>query len=140
MEEQVKQTENPGEQNDKVSKKYDSNIKKLVALFNGEEAFKKEKVGNTELAGIIAELTKEKKEGLIKSFKEKATKLLTSKVEFDKFVSAKEAEFKQAIVNKKKEFNTEMEECFKLIENIDTLQKEYQTSFESLGKPEEKKD
>lgn len=134
MEEEVVKQETPEQQGDKVSKKYDENVKKLIALFSGDKAFKKPKVGNGEIAGIIAELTKERKEEIVKTFKEKATKLLTSKVEFDKFVIQKQKEMNDAIVNKKKEFNKEMEECFQLIENIDQLQKDYTKSFEELNK------
>lgn len=136
--ENKEQKQENGESGDKVSKRFDQNVKKLIALFSGEDAFKKEKVSNSEISTIIAELTKEKKEALIKTFKEKATKLLTSKVEFDRFVDQKKKEMEQAITNKKKEFNNEMEECFKLVENIDNLQKDYQSSFDSLNqKPEE---
>ncbi len=119
--------------NNKVAKKFEQNVKKLVALFSGEKAFKKAKVANSEVSEIIAELTKERKEGLIKDFKDKAGKLLTSKVEFDKFVSQKQKELEQAILNKKKEFNKEMDDCFQIVENIDSLQKEYAKSFEELN-------
>ena len=127
------------QEGDKVSKKFDGNIKKLVALFNGEKAFKRPKVANSDIKTIIEELTKEKKEGLVKEFKEKAAKLLTSKVEFDKFVSQKEKELKEAIVNKKKDFNKEMEDCFQLIESIDGLTADYSKAFEGLNKEEESK-
>ncbi len=125
---------NGQEQNDKESKKFDSNIKKLVALFKGEKAFKKPRIPNSDISTIIEELTKETKEKLVKDFKEKASKLLTSKVEFDKFVIAKQKEMDTAIQNKKKEFNKEMEECFQIIENIDNLTKDYANSFNSLNK------
>jgi Rps23 Pro-64 3,4-dihydroxylase Tpa1-like proline 4-hydroxylase len=127
------------QEGDKVSKKFDGNIKKLVALFNGDKAFKKAKVANSDIKTIIEELTKEKKEALVKEFKEKASKLLTSKVEFDKFVSQKEKELKEAVVNKKKDFNKEMEDCFQLIENIDNLAADYSKSFESLNKESDNK-
>ncbi len=126
--------EQQNQDGDKVAKKFDQNIKKLVALFNGEKAFKKTKVGNSEVSGIIAELTKERKESFIKDFKERAGKLLTSKVEFDKFVTTKQKELDQAISNKKKEFNKEMDDCFQIVENIDNLQKDYMKSFEDLNK------
>ena len=139
MEEQ-KHVVDQQQEGDKISKKFDGNIKKLVALFNGDKAFKKAKVPNSDIKTIIEELTKEKKEGLVKEFKEKASKLLTSKVEFDKFVTQKEKELKEAIVNKKKDFNKEMDDCFQLIENIENLTSEYLKSFESLsGSTEESK-
>lgn len=120
------------QEGNKVSQKFDGNIKKLVALFSGDKAFKKVKVANSDIKTIIEELTKESREKLVKDFKERASKLLTSKVEFDKFVILKEKELKEAIINKKKDFNKEMEECFQLVENIDNLTSEYSKSFESL--------
>ena len=136
--EEVKPAVDQQQEGDKVSKQFDGNIKKLVALFNGEKAFKKAKVANSDIKTIIEELTKEKKEALVKEFKEKASKLLTSKVEFDKFVVQKEKELKDAIVNKKKDFNKEMSDCFQLVESIDNLTAEYSKSFESLNKEEGK--
>jgi hypothetical protein len=128
--------ENPQEQNDKINKQYEANLKRLVALFNGDKAFKKPKVNNSDVQSIIEELTKERKEELVKQFKEKASKLLIKKVEFDQFVKQKEEELKQALNNKKKEFSKEMEECFKLIESIDNIVKEYSATFEEISKPE----
>ncbi len=133
MENTEAKAENTQENNDKESKKFDANIKKLVALFNGEKAFKKPKVANKDVNNIIEELTKENKEKLVKDFKEKASKLLTSKVEFDKFVVAKQKEMEQAIQNKKKEFNKEMADCFQIIENIDKLTSDYTTAFNNMG-------
>ena len=123
---------------EKISKKFDANIKKLVAMFSGEKAFKSAKVPNSELNAVIEELTKERKEELIKAFKTKATGLLNSKVTFDKFVKEEEQKVKNAINNKKKEFNKEMEECFKMIENIESLTKEYTATFQSMNPEDEK--
>lgn len=135
MTEEVKET--PQEQGDKITKRYEQNLKKLVALFRGEKAFKKGKVPNTDIQLIIEELTKERKEELVKEFKLKAAALLDKKVQFDKFVKQKEEELKNALNNKKKEFSEEMEECFKLVESIDNIVKSYSETFESISKPEE---
>jgi ribosome recycling factor len=131
--EQNNSGENQQEQGDKISKKFDSNVKKLVALFSGEKAFKQPKVLNSELNSVIEELTKERKEELIKAFKAKATALLNSKVAFDKFVKEEEGKLKNAVNNKKKEFNTEMEECFKMVENIELLTQQYAETFKSMN-------
>lgn len=49
--EEVKET--PQEQGDKITKRYEQNLKKLVALFRGEKAFKKSKIPNTDIQLII---------------------------------------------------------------------------------------
>lgn len=129
MEEEVKQPQQEGGESGKVDKQFTANIQKLVAIFKGESAFKKVTIGNAESAGIIEELMAEERELAKKSFKEKAAKLIKSKVEFDKFVKQKEKELQDAITNKKKEFNKEMNECFSLIENVDKLKEEYVSSL-----------
>lgn len=133
MENEVKEL-TPQEQGDKVAKRYETNLKKLVALFGGEKSLKTSKIKNTEVNAIIEELTKERKENLVKEFKTKAAALLDRKVEFDKFIKQEEEKFKQAINNKKKEFSQEMEDCFKIVESIDNLTKEYAETFENLNK------
>lgn len=129
MEEEVKQPQQEGGEASKVEKRFTANIQKLVAIFKGDGAFKKVSIPNGESAAIIEELMSEERELAKKSFKEKAAKLIKSKVEFDKFVKQKEKELQDAIVNKKKDFNKEMEECFSLLENIDKLKEEYVSSL-----------
>jgi hypothetical protein len=131
MEEEVKQPQQEGGEAGKVEKRFTANMQKLVAIFKGEGAFKKVSIPNGESAAIIEELMAEERELAKKSFKEKAAKLIKSKVEFDKFVKQKEKELQDAIVNKKKDFNKEMEECFSLLENIDKLKEEYVSSLTS---------
>lgn len=135
MEEEVKQPQQEGGEAGKVEKRFTANMQKLVAIFKGDGAFKKVSIPNGESAAIIEELMAEEREAAKKSFKEKAAKLIKSKVEFDKFVKQKEKELQDAIVNKKKDFNKEMEECFSLLENIDKLKEDY---FTSLTPTEEK--
>lgn len=127
MEEEVKPQE--GGEAGKVDKRFAANMQRLVAIFKGETAFKKVSIPNAESAAIIEELMSEEREAAKKSFKEKAARLIKSKVEFDKFVKQKEKELQDAITNKKKEFNKEMEECFSLLENIDKLKEDYLSSL-----------
>ena len=129
MEEEVKQPQQEGGESGKVDKQFTANIQKLVAIFKGDGAFKKVSIPNAESAAIIEELMAEEREEAKKSFKEKAAKLIKSKVEFDKFVKQKEKELQDAITNKKKEFNKEMNECFSLLENVDKLKEDYLSSL-----------
>ena len=114
---------------DKVAKQYEANIAKLVALMSGSQVFKKPKVKTSEVANIIEELVAERTENIKKEFKEKASKLIDAKVEFDRFVKQKEKEFQDAITNKKKEFNKEMDSVFNLLESIDEIKKSYEASL-----------
>ena len=121
--------ETPQEGNDKVAKQYEANIAKLVALMSGPQVFKKPKVKAGDVAAIIEELVAERTDSIKKEFKEKASKLIDAKVEFDKFVKQKEKEFQDAITNKKKEFNKEMDSVFGLLESIDEIKKNYESSL-----------
>lgn len=133
MEEEVKQPQQEGGESNKVDKRFNENLQKLVAIFKGEQVFKKTAIPNSESAAIIEELMAEEREAAKKAFKEKAGKLIKSKVEFDKFVKQKEKELQDAITNKKKDFNKEMEECFSLLENVNKLKDDY---FSSLSTEE----
>jgi hypothetical protein len=139
---------NNGEQqqneNGKVAKKFDSNMKKLVALFKGEAIFRRPKMttedlydGDGDVDGVITELVSEEKETLRTEFKEKAKKLIQRKREFDAFVKAEQSKMDKAIIEKKKEFNKEMDGCFGIIEKIENLEKSYYTSLKDLSSTEE---
>jgi molecular chaperone GrpE (heat shock protein) len=127
--ESPEKVETPQEGSDKVAKQYEANIAKLVALMSGSQVFKKPKVKTGDVAAIIEELVAERTENIKKEFKEKASKLIDAKVEFDKFVKQKEKEFQDAITNKKKEFNKEMDSVFGLLESIDEIKKNYESSL-----------
>lgn len=113
----------------KIEKKFQENLSKLMGLLKGNEQVFKEKVPNEDMDLIIEELIKERKEKTIEEFKKKASNILDKKVEFDKFVKQKESELKSAINNKRKEFSKEMEDCFNLVENINSLHQQYKNSL-----------
>lgn len=115
----------------KVEKKFNSNLSKLVSLMRQPiEQAAKVKVPNTEMASIVEELLKERKEETIKLFKTRASALLDKNVEFNKFVKQQKETLEKAILEKKKEFSKQMEECFALVENIDKLYEDYKASLE----------
>jgi hypothetical protein len=127
--------ENQQQDNQKEAKKFDANLRKLVALMGGTQTFKKEKVGKDDLSTLIVELTKEKKEGLFKEFKEKANNLVEKKRAFDKMVVEEEKKFQKIILDKKKEFNKEMEGIFGIVDRIDLIEKEYYDTLTSTAIP-----
>jgi nitrogenase subunit NifH len=100
MEEIVKENvqETPEQQGDKVSKQFDANFKKLIALLGGDKNLKKVNVPNDEIGGIVEDLIKERREDFIKDFKEKAKDLLNRKLEFDKEVKKAEEQFKNTVI------------------------------------------
>lgn len=113
----------------KVDKLFKENMGRLLGVFRGGEAFTKPKITNSETASIIEELLAERKEEAKQQFKERASKLIQSKVEFDAFVKAKEKEILDAITAKKKEFNKQIQETFAFLENVDKLREEYISSL-----------
>jgi hypothetical protein len=129
MNEQEQQEQQLGGEAAKVDKLFKENMGRLLGVFKGNEAFNKAKITNSETANIIEELLAEKKEEAKKQFKERASKLIQSKVEFDAFVKAKEKEILDAITAKKKEFNKQIQETFAFLENVDKLRDEYISSL-----------
>ncbi len=63
----------------KVNIEYEKNLKTLVALFNGNDAFKKTKVPTDDVSKLVEEILKEKREEKLLEFKTKAKSLLTPK-------------------------------------------------------------
>lgn len=129
MEEVKTGEETQEQQNDKVSKKFEQDFKKLVALLGGEKNLKKTNVPNDELGGIVEELLKERREDFIKEFKSKAKALLDKKLEFDKEVRKAEDDLKKTVIAKKKEFSEKMKDVFGMVENINEIEKSYYQSM-----------
>lgn len=129
MEEVKTGEESQDQQNDKVSKKFEQDFKKLVALLGGEKNLKKTNVPNDELGGIVEELLKERREDFIKEFKAKAKALLDKKLEFDKEVRKAEDDLKKTVIAKKKEFSEKMKDVFGMVENINEIEKSYYQSM-----------
>ncbi len=130
------ENQNPEEkakqENGKVAKRFEENTKKLLAVFNGEGNVKNlsnRKLRKDTLTIAIEELTKEMSEEKIKAFKEKAKAILVKKVEFDKFRVEQQKLMDQAVLNKMKEFNKDMDECFNLIADIETIKNDYKQSL-----------
>ncbi len=126
------QQETPEQQNDKVTKQFDANFKKLIALLGGEKSLKKINVPNDELGTIVEDLLKERREEFVKDFKVKAKSLLDKKLDFDKEVKKAEEDFKKTVINKKKEFSDKMKEIFNMVENIQEIEKSYYNSMKEV--------
>ena len=113
-----------------VTKKFENNETKLVSLLKGNKTFSKVKLSNKEVTDLVEELIKERREENASLFKQKAKALIDSKIQFEKFVKQKEKEFQEAITEKLKEFNKEMEDTFSLVEDIEELRKTYEETLQ----------
>jgi len=125
----TEEVQNQQNDNDKVSKQFDANFSKLVALLGGQSIFKRPKVSNSEVSALVEELVAEQKEAVIVQFKEKARAILKKKTEFDKEIKIAEENLKKLVVQKKKEFSEEMKGLFGIVENIQEIENQYNASI-----------
>ena len=118
----------------KESQKIQENYKKamgnLVAIFKGESNLTvSKKIPNSEIDNLIQEVLQEEVNEKKQNFKDRAKKLLKSKVEYEQFIKQKEQEFQKAKDEKTKEFTREANELIGIVESIGTLQQQYLESL-----------
>lgn len=130
MEAQQQPQEN---QDNKVVKEFNKGMKKLVALFGGEQAFARTSVPNDGLGNVVEELLRERRQQMIDKFKEEAKIIIDKKIELDREIKKAEEELKQKITAKKKEFNEKMKTLFAMVENINTVESSYYASLSEAG-------
>lgn len=118
----------------KEAKKFEANWRKLVALMNGESIFRANKLGTEDLTIALTELTGEEKKALIAEFKDKARGLIKSKTEFDKFTKEQQKKMDQAILEKKKELNKEMQSIFGIIDKIENIERTYYEALRDMSR------
>jgi hypothetical protein len=126
--------ETPQQKNDKITKEFDKNFKKLVALMGGSDKMKKPIVPNDNVGKIVEELLKERIEEKVKEFKDMAKSLLDKKINFDKETKKAEEEFKKTVIQKKKEFTDEMKKVFNIVEDISEIEKSYYEGIKDATK------
>ena len=132
IEKQVSATpeENLNKESKKIKDNYDKAMNNLVAIFKGESNLAvTKKIPNSEIDILINEVLKEEVEEKKKDFKEKAKKLMKSKVAYEQFIKQKEQEFQKAKDEKTKEFTKEANELIGIVESIGTLQQQYLESL-----------
>ena len=132
IEKQVSATpeENLNKESKKIKDNYDKAMNNLVAIFKGESNLAvTKKIPNSEIDTLINEVLKEEVEEKKKDFKEKAKKLMKSKVAYEQFIKQKEQEFQKAKDEKTKEFTKEANELIGIVESIGTLQQQYLESL-----------
>lgn len=122
--------QNPEEDKNKVSKEYEKNIKRLIAVVGGDtNIYGPKRVPNDTLGTLVEELLKERKEKLAVDVKVELSALLDKKVAMDKEIKAKEDEFAKLKQQKQKEFNEAAKKVFGKVEGIEQLERDYYQSL-----------
>lgn len=125
MEENKQQPEDQGKEAKKVDIKYQNGIKTVTALMGTPDWAKTAKLGKVDLPDILKEIVEEKKEELIKKFKESYILLVEKKKKVDKTIVDKEREFQKIITEEKKAFNKEVDALRAMFSQLDEIEREY---------------
>jgi hypothetical protein len=121
---------NSGNDNQKVVKAYENNLKKLVAVVGGEQNLRQVKTVKKDTLGqIVSELFKEETESVERETKEALKTLLKNRIEMQRSIDAKKKELAQLETSKMKEFNEAAVKLFNKISGIDELEKEYYSAL-----------
>jgi hypothetical protein len=128
-----------GNDNQKVVKAYEKNLKKLVSIIGGTENLNPiTTVKKDVLESLVSELFKEETEAIEKSTKEALKTLLKNRVEMQRSIAAKKKELDQLEVSKMKEFNEASVKLFKQINGVDELEKEFYSALTDATTAEDK--
>lgn len=131
MEENKNNNEQQGNDSGKIAATYDKNIKKLVAILQGDQPLKSAvKVPSDEVGKLVKELLKEKQETAAKAIKTSISELIEKKVQMDKDFKKAEADLKKLKEQKQKEFNEAAGKVFTQIDGLDQMEKDY---YATLG-------
>ncbi len=130
--------ENSGDNNQKVAKAYDKNLKKLVAIVGGSNNLKLvTKIKKDVMVDLVNELFKEETDAIEKSTKEGLKALLKNRVEMQRSIETKKKELAQLEVTKMKEFNEAAVKLFNQIDGIDGLEQEYYSALTDAATAED---
>lgn len=136
--------ENTEQQQDgsKVSKKFEDNKAILIGILQGDikTLMGGTQLENPEIQAAIEELLKEKKEALAKEVKDSVSKLLTEYLEFERFQKEKEQEFKKAISERMKKFNSDCDAIFNKIKGFKSLSSDYYRGLRAVSSLHEDED
>lgn len=139
--EQVELTdEQKKEQAGKLQKKYEANLIKMKKILGRESLMGTPKAKGDELDEIIDKLLEEQREKNAIEIKGKFTKALDGYADFQKQLKAKEKELEQLKQNKMKEFNKDMDDLFRLVDDMHERSDSYKKALQSTGSPEAPKE
>jgi len=124
MSSETQQTQS--EDNNKVAKEFDKNIKTLVAIVGGDKnIYPTKKVKKDTVNTIVEGLLKERKEKAEADIKIDLIAILDKKVLLDKEFKAEEEKLAKLKISKQKEFNEAFKKIVSRVENINELEKDY---------------
>jgi hypothetical protein len=139
MSENTENTEKTGNDNQKIQKNYEKNLKKLVAIVGGSNNLKPiNKVEKDVMSSLVQELFKEETEAIEKSTKEGLKTLLKNRIEMQRSIDAKKKELANLETAKMKEFNEAAVKLFNQINGIDALENEYYSALTDATTAEDK--
>lgn len=127
MSDQAQQQQDAGKEAKKVLQNFDTVVKKLTAIVQGEKNLKPVKsIPKDATATLVAELFKEEHEEIQKNVKEGLKNLLKGYVTLNNTLAAERKKLDAFEVAKKKEFNAEASKLFSQIEGLDSILQDYQ--------------
>ncbi len=125
----------PQENQDKVAKSFESNMKRLVGVLGGEELLTgTTKVKKDTVETIVENILKDRKEKLEIDIKTELSTLLDKHVTLKKSIADKKKELKDLENSKMKEFNEACNKLFGKVQDIEQLEKDYYSSLTSISK------
>lgn len=114
------------DQNNKVEKKHQEILKKLVAVVGDPKKLKLPKtIANDSVAGVVRGLFEEEEKALLEVVKGELRDTLKKYAEMEREFKKKEEEIQKLKLEKKKEFNAKAQSLFDKITNIGELEKQY---------------
>lgn len=134
MNQEEQQLENKQENDSsKDAKKFDAAMKRIVAILGGDTLLKATKIEGSDLSVLVERISKTEKEKLLNEFEAGAISLIERKRAFDRFEREERKKFEKLILDKKKEFVTEAEKLFKLVDKIEGIEREYYETLRSAA-------
>lgn len=121
--------ENQSKKEKQILNNYDNAMNKALSVLQGKAFRPVSKVDSKDVKDLMDEFFAEEIQSKKEEFKNKFKQLLVEKTELDKFIKQKETEFKNSILNKKKEFTEKVNNVLNIIDGIDQMKKDYLTSL-----------
>ncbi len=121
-------------ENGKVEKQFQENIKTLNALFGSDEPLKgKRGVKKDRVGGIVEQMLKEEEEAKALELKSKLKEIITKKLAYDKALKEEEKKLAKFKEDKMKEFNTACQGILDAVQGWQELKKEYHQALGSVA-------
>jgi len=122
----MNEQENGKEDKNKVEKRFQSSMRKLVAVVGGQSKLRLPKtIPNDKISEVVRELFQEEEEALLKTVKTELCETLKNYAEMERAFRQKEEEISKFNDYKETEFTEKAESLFKKVQGIGELEKSY---------------